>query len=216
LNVYQPTVAAGEQSKRVFQKLAFTPVLSGEEKAAYAQKDDMVKLDDLVKNIEIDLRYAGSDNIVGKPVYASKTAYLRKGTADKLDKANRLLWKQGYKIKVWDAYRSQKDHQLLYDNAPDKSVFMDPKKAPSNHTRGAAVDCTLVTLDGTKVDMPSDFDDGTALAYRTYEKCTAAQKKNALVLENAMKSCGFIPYKNEWWHFDDTEYKSYPMLASYP
>ncbi|HEX2947835.1 MAG TPA: CapA family protein [Clostridia bacterium] len=216
LNVYQPTVATGEQSKRVFQKLAFTPKLSEEEKAAYALKNDMVRLDALVKNIVTDLRYAGSDNIIGKPVYESGTAYLRKGTADKLDKANKLLLKQGFRIKVWDAYRSQKDHQLLYDNAPDKSVFMDPRKGPSNHTRGAAVDCTLVTKDGGEVDMPSDFDDGTALAYRTYEKCTEAQKKNALILQNAMKSVGFIPLQKEWWHFDDSEYRSYTMLASYP
>lgn len=216
LNVYQPAIATGEQSKRVFQKLAFTPTLSDEEKAAYAGKSDMVRLDTLVRNIEIDLRYAGSDNVIGKPVYESDTAYLRKGTADKLDKANKLLLKQGFRIKVWDAYRSQKDHQLLYDNAPNKSVFMDPKKAPSNHTRGAAVDCTLVTLDGKEVDMPSDFDDGTVLAKRTYEKCTAAQKKNALILQNTMKSVGFLPLDKEWWHFDDSEYKSYPMLASYP
>lgn len=216
LNDYKPAIATGEQSKRVFEKLAFTPKLSEEEKAAYAKKSDMVKLDALVKNIVIDLRYAGSDNITGKPVYQSDIAYLRKGTAEKLDKANKLLMKQGYMIKVWDAYRSQKDHQLLYDNAPDKSVFMDPKKAPSNHTRGAAVDCTLVTLDGKDVDMPSDFDDGTALAYRTYEKCTAAQKKNALLLQNTMKSAGFIPIPKEWWHFDDTDYKSYPAIASYP
>ncbi len=216
LNNYQPAIATGEQSKRVFEKLAFTPMLSDEEKAAYADKNEMVRLDTLVRNIEIDLRYAGSDNVIGKPVYESDTAYLRKGTADKLDKANRLLLKQGFRIKVWDAYRSRKDHQLLYDNAPNKSVFMDPKKAPSNHTRGAAVDCTLVTADGKEVEMPSDFDDGTVLAKRTYEKCTAAQKKNALILENAMKSSGFKPLSNEWWHFDDTEYKSYPMLASYP
>ncbi len=216
LNVYRPTVAMGEQSKRVFEKLAFTPTLSEEEKAAYAGKSDMVRLDALVKNIVIDLRYAGSNNVIGKPVYASDTAYLRKGTADKLDKANKHLMKQGYRIKVWDAYRSKEDHQLLYNNAPNKSVFLDPKKAPSNHTRGAAVDCTLVTLDGKKVDMPSDFDDGTVLAYRTYEKCTAAQKKNALILQNTMKSVGFIPISNEWWHFDDTECKSYPVLASYP
>lgn len=216
LNDYKPAIASGEQSRRVFEKLDYTPVLSEEEKAAYAQKNDMVRVDALIRNIVIDLRYAGPNNVTGKPVYESDTAYLRKGTADKLDKANKLLMKQGYMIKVWDAYRSQKDHQLLYDNAPNKSVFMDPRKAPSNHTRGAAVDCTLVTLDGKAVDMPSDFDDGTARAYRTYEKCTAAQKKNALILENAMKSVGFIPIPNEWWHFDDSEYKSYPVLPSYP
>jgi len=215
-NNYRPMVATGEQRKRVYEKLNYTPELTEEEKAAMAAKTDLVRLDAAVKDIVIELRYATSNNVIGKPVYESNVAYLRKGTADKLNEANKILMKQGYKIKVWDAYRAQKYQEFLYNNAPDKSVFMDPKKAPSNHTRGAAVDCTLVTLDGAEVDMPTDFDDGTELAHRTYDKCTGEQKKNALILENAMKSAGFIPLKSEWWHFDDSEYKSYGPVASYP
>ncbi len=216
INNYRPMVATAEQRKRVYEKLNFSPTLTEEEKVEIAAKTDMIRLDVAVKDIEIELRYATSDNVIGKPVYESDVAYLMKGTADKLNKANRILKEQGYKIKVWDAYRAQKYQQFLYDNAPDKSVFMDPKKGSSNHTRGAAVDCTLVTSDGREVDMPTDFDDGSLKAYRTYDKCTEEQKKNALILENAMKSVGFIPLKNEWWHFDDTEYKSYKPVESYP
>lgn len=215
-NNYKPMVASGEQRDRVFEKMNYTPALSEEEKAATAGKTDMVRLDAAVKDIAIEMRYAGSSNITGKPVYESNTAYLRKGTADKLAKANEILLKQGYRIKVWDAYRAKKYQQFLYDNAPVKAVFMNPAKGYSNHTRGAAVDCTLVTLDGKEVDMPSDFDDGTALAYRDYLKCTEEQKRNALILENAMKSVGFLPLKSEWWHFDDAEYKSYEPIDAYP
>lgn len=215
-NNYRPMVATGDQRKRIYEKLNYTPELTEEEKAAMATKTDMVRLDAAVKGIVIELKYATSDNVIGKPVYESNVAYLRKGTADKLNKANRIVMEQGYRIKVWDAYRAQKYQEFLYNNAPDKSVFMDPKKAPSNHTRGAAVDCTLITPDGVEVDMPSKFDDGSPLAYRTYDKCTEEQKKNALILENAMKSAGFIPLKNEWWHFDDSEYRSYEPVASYP
>lgn len=217
LNNYKPAVAVEPQISRVLGKLKFTPAAAANSTSAgKVDKKLMVKLDDTVKNIVIDLRYASSDNIVGKPVYESNTAYLRKGTADKLNKANQLLLKQGYRIKVWDAYRAQKYQQFLYDNAPNKSVFMYPKKGPSNHTRGAAVDCTLVTPDGREADMPSDFDDGSALAFREYAKCTEEQKQKALILENAMKSAGFLPYKNEWWHFDDSEYKNYSPLTVYP
>ncbi len=216
INNYRPMVATADQRKRVYEKLNFSPTLTEEEKVEIAAKTDMIRLDVAVKDIEIEQRYATSDNVIGKPVYESDVAYLRKGTADKLNKANRILKEQGYRIKVWDAYRAQKYQQFLYDNAPDKSVFMDPKKGSSNHTRGAAVDCTLVTSDGREVDMPTDFDDGSLKAYRTYDKCTEEQKKNALILENAMKSVGFIPLKNEWWHFDDTEYKSYKPVESYP
>lgn len=211
-NNYQPAIATEPQISSVLKKLN----LPGPEKdPSELVNSDMVRVDQYIDNILIELRYAGSNNVVGKPVYESNVCYLRKGTADKLAKANEILLKQGYRIKVWDGYRAQKYHQFLYDNAPDKSVFMKPGTG-SNHTRGAAVDCTLVTPDGREVDMPSDFDDGSALALREYAKCTKEQKKNALLLENAMKSSGFIPLSNEWWHFDDSEYKSYEMLEEYP
>ncbi len=215
-NNYKPMVASGEQRTRVFEKMNYTPTLSEEEKAATAGKTDMVRLDAAVKDIVIEMRYAGSNNITGKPVYQSDVAYLRKGTADKLAKANEILLKQGYMIKVWDAYRSKENQQFLYDSAPVKAVFLNPAKGYSNHTRGAAIDCTLVTPDGKEIDMPSDFDDGTALAKREYSKCTEEQKRNSLILENAMKSVGFLPLKSEWWHFDDAEYKSYKPLDVYP
>jgi len=215
-NNYKPMVASGEQRTSVFEKMNYTPTLSEEEKAAAAGKTDMVRLDAAVKDIVIEMRYAGSNNIIGRPVYDSDVAYLRKGTADKLAKANEILLKQGYKIKVWDAYRAKAHQQFLYDNAPNKAVFLNPAKGYSVHTRGAAVDCTLLTLDGKEVDMPSSFDDGTALAYRDYLQCTQEQKRNSLILEDAMKSVGFLPLKNEWWHFDDADYKNYKPLDVYP
>lgn len=220
-NNYKPAIAVEPQISRVFKKLNFTPSAdsaavnadTGSRKDAVS-KSDMVRVDDVVKGIVIELKYAASDNIIGKPIYETNIAYLRKGTADKLNKANQLLLKQGYSIKVWDAYRAQKHQQLLYDNAANKYYFMDPKIG-SNHTRGAAVDVTLVAADGKEADMPSGFDEMSAKAHRTYTQATQEQKKNALLLENAMKSSGFIPLRKEWWHFDDTEYKSYDLIKDY-
>jgi D-alanyl-D-alanine dipeptidase len=215
-NNYKPMVAAEPaQKKRIYEKLGFMDFLSEEEKAGIAGKTDMVRLDAAIKDIVIDLKYATSDNIAGRPVYGSNTAYLRKGTADKLKKANDILMEHGFRIKVWDAYRKQEYHQELYESAEDKYYFMDPKIG-SNHTRGAAVDVTLVDMDGNEVDMPSGFDEMSEKAHRTYAQATPEQKKNALLLENTMKNCGFIPLQKEWWHFDDSEYKTYEMLPEYP
>jgi poly-gamma-glutamate synthesis protein (capsule biosynthesis protein) len=211
-NNYQPSIATGEQAVRVYKKLNLR---MPEKEPSELADTDMVRVDKYIDNILVELRYAGSNNVFGKPVYESDICYLRKGTADKLVKANETLLKQGYMIKVWDGYRPLKYQKYMHDNAPVKAVFLDPAKGYSNHTRGAAVDCTLATLDGKKVDMPTDFDDGTAKAYRTYDKCTEAQKKNALILENAMKDAGFYPINNEWWHFDDTECKNYEPLEEY-
>lgn len=211
-NNYQPCIATGDQAVRVYKKLNLP---MPEKDPSELVDTDMVRVDKYINNILVELRYAGSNNVFGKPVYESDICYLRKGTADKLAKANEALLKQGYMIKVWDGYRPVKYQKYMHENAPVKAVFLDPAKGYSNHTRGAAVDCTLVTLDGREIDMPTDFDDGTAKAYRTYDKCTEAQKKNALILENAMKDAGFYPINNEWWHFDDTECKNYEPLKEY-
>ncbi len=213
VNDYRPLKANGSQVDRVFAKLKYTHELSDDELVAYAGKKDMVRLDLAVKDVVIDLKYATSDNITGKPVYDSKTAYLRKGTADKLKEANSIVMEQGYRIKVWDAYRSQKSHEILFETTKNSYYFMDTKIG-SNHTRGAAVDVTLVDGEGNEVDMPSKFDEMSKKAHRTYELATPEQKKNALLLENAMKKAGFIPLQNEWWHFDDSEYKGYDFVAS--
>ncbi len=205
-NDYRPKVAVGSQAESIKRK---TRLVSDVVKVS---KTDMVRVDSFIKNIVIDLKYATTDNITGAKVYKSNVAYLRRGTAEKLAKASAILIKKGYKIKVWDAYRPSKYQYILWNKAKDKTYFMNPYKAVSVHTRGAAVDITLVKLDGSYVDMPSGFDEQSKKASRAYTLCTPKQKANALLLENAMKSCGFKPLNTEWWHFDDTEYKSYGSI----
>jgi poly-gamma-glutamate synthesis protein (capsule biosynthesis protein) len=213
VNDYRPTVANGSRVKDVFAKLRYTPELSNDELVAYAAKKDMVRVDIAVKDAIIELKYATSDNITGIPIYDSNTAYLRKGTADKLKKASSILAEQGYGIKVWDAYRPQKCQERLFEVAKNSYYFMSPQIG-SSHTRGTAVDITLVDAQGNELDMPSGFDEMSKKAHRTYDMATPEQKKNALVLENAMKEAGFLPLENEWWHFDDSEYKSYDFVVA--
>ena len=68
---------------------------------------------------------------------------------------------------------------------------------------------TLVTADGQPVDMPTDFDDFTALADRDYSDVGEDAAANARLLESAMTVAGFRPYSAEWWHFSDTQ--AYPV-----
>ncbi|NMA34558.1 MAG: hypothetical protein GX940_08430 [Clostridiaceae bacterium] len=212
VNDYRPTPAEDGAKERIFAKLDYSPV-TAEVMDLSVDKNEMVRLDTVIKDIVVDLKYASSDNIVGKPVYDSNIAWLRRGTANKLKKANDALMKQGYRIKVWDAYRSEEDHSLLFEAAKNNYYFLDPRIG-SNHTRGAAVDVTLVDAEGNELDMPSKYDEMSEKAHRTYRLATPEQKRNALILENAMKEAGFIPLENEWWHFDDSEYRSYEFLPS--
>src|SRR5690606_5335684 len=213
VNDYRPTPIEGKAMERVFAKVGYSPDMAAA--SLSVDKNEMVRLDEVADDIIIDLKYATPDNITGKPVYDSNIAWRRRGTAIKLKRANEGLMEQGYRIKEWDAYRAEKDARRLHEVAKNSYYFIDPKIG-SNHTRGAAVDVTLVDRDGKELDMPSKYDEMSEKAHRTYKHASPEQKRNALILENAMKEAGFIPLENEWWHFDDSEYRSYGFLPSLP
>ena len=89
----------------------------------------------------------------------------------------------------------------------------NPEKGYSSHSRGSTVDITLVTLDGDPVEMPTDFDDFTAMADRDYSDVSEEAAANAGLLEEAMTAAGFKPYSAEWWHYSDTE--PYPVEETF-
>ena len=72
------------------------------------------------------------------------------------------------------------------------------------------VDVTLVSADGTDVEMPTGFDDFTDKADRDYSDVSDTAAENAGLLEKLMTDAGFKPYSAEWWHFTDTD--GYPVV----
>lgn len=171
----------------------------------------LVEIGALDPSIVLDIRYAGTDNFVGRPVYAASRAYLVLPEAERLVRVNIRLREQGFKLKVFDGYRPFSDHARLWELAPDKSFWADPENG-SRHSRGAAVDCTLVTLDGQDVEMPTGFDDFTHRAHRSYQGASDAALRHRAVLEAAMVAEGFVPLEKEWWHFDSPVWWEYPLL----
>lgn len=168
---------------------------------------ELLKLD---SSFVIDLKYASSDNFTGKRIYTQSKCILHKNTAAKLVKANSEFKKLGYRIKILDAYRPYSAQKLLWDAASDKSFVADPKKG-SVHNRGAAVDVTLVDNSGEELPMPSEFDEFTKRAHLNYKDCPENRIKNRELLGKIMVKCGFKRISNEWWHFDDTDAKKYPI-----
>lgn len=214
INNYQPVLAKGKEATRILQKInQFSPYKWSEETIKNKDKADLVDLREWMPELQIDMRYAGTNNITGEPVYENDDAYLRSATAKKLMAAAEALEAQGYLLKLWDGYRPSAAQQILYDKAENKSVFADPKMG-SNHTRGVAVDVTLTDLSGVELEMPSDFDDMTSKANRKYAQATPEQKQNAIILEKAMKDAGFKSIPNEWWHFDDSNSKLYDLIEA--
>ena len=111
----------------------------------------------------------------------------------------------GYGLKIWDAYRPVSAQFDLWDACPDSTYVANPNKGFSNHSRGNAVDVTLVDKEGREVEMPTGFDDFSELADRDYSDCPAAAAENALLLEGVMERHGFRGYRGEWWHFSDID-----------
>lgn len=212
-NNFQPTPAKGKDIVRILQKInELSDYKLAEETIREQGKARLVKLQEYIPNLVIDLRYASSHNIVGKPLYEPEyEALLRLETAQKLKRASDLFNEQGLRLKLWDGYRPASVQLQLWENAEDKTYFAHPAKG-SKHTRGCAVDVTLTDWEGNELDMPSDFDDMTEKATRSYRQATPAQKQNAQLLERVMQEAGFRSIQLEWWHFEDTDWELFDLI----
>lgn len=133
---------------------------------------------DVVKDAILEIRYHGTYNFVGERVdgYFEPNAMLTKVAADSLLAVSNDLKKQGYRLKIFDAYRPQRavDHfmrwaenikdttmkQYFYPDVDKRFLFRDGYIAEkSGHTRGSTVDLTLFDMKTEReVDMGGTFD----------------------------------------------------------
>lgn len=174
---------------------------------------DLVAVVDYIPGIYTELRYASDNNFTHQVIYSFSDAYLRYGTVQKLASAQESLETAGYSLLIWDAFRPVSAQFKLWEICPDPAYVANPEKGYSSHSRGSTVDITLVTLDGDPVEMPTDFDDFTAMADRDYSDVSEEAAANAGLLEEAMTVAGFKPYSAEWWHYSDTE--PYPVEETF-
>lgn len=182
---------------------------------ARLKKSGLVNLKDLGENFVFDQRYATDDNFTGQKIYGSTRVYLRPGTAEKLAAANREFNALGYRIKIWDAYRPMSVQYLLYDKAPEglKYFIADPRNTDGcTHNRGGAVDVTLVKLDGSPVEMPTDFDVFDYEADIHDDNVSPAAARDRALLRDVMQKHGFTGIDCEWWHFNDSDVWKYAIL----
>ncbi len=163
-----------------------------------------VRVTDYIPDIAVELKYATADNITGQPIYGFTDVYLRYGTVKKLISVQETLREQGLSLKIWDGFRPVSAQFDLWEAFPNAAYVANPNNGYSSHSRGNTVDVTLVTADGTDVEMPTGFDDFSALADRDYSDCSEISRQNAALLESVMTDSGFDAYYAEWWHFSDT------------
>lgn len=185
--------------------------------AARRRPDELVDVSRLDPTLIIEMRYATSDNFAGVALYPVARCLLRAGVAERLLEVQRKLRARGFGLKLWDCYRPFSVQQALWNIVPDSRYVARPIErdgAPvqgSRHNRGAAVDLTLVDRAGREVPMPSAYDDFSERAHRSCGQCSAEQRANKNLLEDAMLAAGFHPMRTEWWHFDGPNWARFPL-----
>jgi D-alanyl-D-alanine dipeptidase len=60
--------------------------------------------------------------------------------------------------------------------------------------------------------MPTPYDDFTERAHRNFNDLPAEVIHNRELLEQVMTKHGFVGLQTEWWHFDDSDWRNYPIL----
>ncbi|HEY9101863.1 M15 family metallopeptidase [Chitinimonas sp.] len=180
---------------------------------AIAQHPDFRSLASIA-GLQVDLRYAGPDNFVGRPLYTGfDGAWLHREAAAGL--ATAVTWlaqhRPGLTLLVLDALRPHRVQIMLWEHLEGTGLRMylaDPARG-SIHSFGKAVDVTLLDATGQELDMGTGFDDLSERSHPALEdqllaagQLTAAQLANRHLLRETMLQAGFAGIRSEWWHFN--------------
>ena len=200
-----------------------------------------VLLSDFVPHLIQEIRYYSTYNFIGERIdgYEEPCALLTKEAARSLKAVAGEMIVQGYRLKVFDAYRPTcAVKQFVLWGIEDQDVRMKPYFYPelekqelfakgyiakqSSHSRGSAVDLTLLDMKtGKELDMGSPFDLFSEASHPDYRGITDGQYENRMLLQHVMVRNGFVPLDCEWWHFalknepyPDT-YFAFPVSSEY-
>ena len=175
------------------------------------KKTDLVELIKLDTTFHLDIRYATSNNFLGRPVYKEARAFLQRPAAEALVKVNKELKAYGYALVIFDGYRPWSVTKTFWDMTPDdKKEFVANPKFGSRHNRGCAVDLSLYEIaSGKEVEMPSNYDEMSERSNADYKGGTEKQRSPRDLLRGKMEDNGFRVLDVEWWHFDYKDWKSY-------
>ncbi len=171
----------------------------------------MVDVQKVNPNIRVEIRYATENNFMKERLYPEAKCLLRPEVAQKLSRVQKALETRSLGLKIFDAYRPLSVQKKMWAKFPMEGYVANPAKG-SNHNRGAAVDLTLVDETGKEMLMPSDYDEFSERSHRDFMDANVEQLRNRRILQDAMEKEGFKGISSEWWHFDDSDAKTYPVL----
>ena len=163
-------------------------------------------------DVDLEIAYATTNNITGAPIYARAACYLHPDAAECLARAIELAAAIGLRLKIFDAFRPSEAQWVLWNHTPDPEFLADPRRG-SPHSRGAAVDLTLLDDDGNELEMGTGFDDFRPIAHHGVTDISRQAQQNRFILLGLMTAAGWDFYRNEWWHYQLFDAKRYALLS---
>lgn len=189
-----------------------------------------VRLADVDASIRQDMRYAGSDNFVGRRLagYEAAACILTEKAANALARVQAAVAADGFSLVVFDCYRPERAvaDMVRWSKAGGPA---DPRWFPamrrenlipggyvgarSAHSRGSTVDLALVEAGSggadprcgasptEMIEFGTGFDCFDRKSRTLFSPLPPGAAENRARLVAAMKAEGFVNYSREWWHF---------------
>ena len=173
----------------------------------------MVRITEQTHDLGIDMIYARADNLTGQVLYPSTDCFLHPLAEAGLRKAVTGAKAFGFRLKIFDAYRPHEAQEALWAVLPVAGYVADPAKG-SNHTRGVAVDLTLLDSLGNELDMGTPVDTMTPASHHFYAALPAGILINRMHLLTIMLEAGFVHHPNEWWHYQLPDANGFALLEN--
>ena len=171
----------------------------------------LIDLMDTPLDAEFQIAYATPENFTGRQIYKRPRALLQPEAADKLAKAADLAGRLNLRFLIYDAFRPTEAQWMLWRFTGGGDYVADPRKG-GPHTRGVAVDLTLIDETGHPLDMGGPFDELSENAW-VDAPVTPTQQRNRHLLLGLMTAAGWDCYLKEWWHFQLFDPRRYPSMT---
>lgn len=145
------------------------------------EESELIDVARMFPELHIDLKYATADNLTGRPIYQEALCLLHTDAATALAKSIGIATLAGLKLVVYDAYRPQQAQAQLWDACPNPEYVVDVAIG-SNHSRGTAIDVTLMDEHNNVLDMGAGFDEMDDRSHPYHPLCRRTPSATACCL----------------------------------
>lgn len=164
-------------------------------------------------NLILEIVYATRNNFMGEVLYPAARCFLHSTVKRALLAVADDFAALSLGLKVFDGYRPLSVQKRMWDKIQDERFVANPYKMGGRHTRGTAVDLTLIDHANNELPMPTPFDSLNAQAASDYPDLPQKVLDARSLLCQMMEKHGFIQLPTEWWHFD---YQGWQDASLYP